>query len=215
MTVQEIKAFQAAHGLVPDGIIGPFTRKVMRELAKLASKSARKEPDKTAINAKAVFSKPTAVTAPRIVSTHMIPLAATARPINEIIIHCAATPEGRWFDRADVNSWHKQRGWEMIGYHYLVLLDGSIVVGRPIGMIGAHVENHNTGTIGVCYIGGLTRDGKKPKDTRTPEQRIALQWLVSSLKTLHRIKRRAKGHNEYAQKACPSFSVQRDALALI
>lgn len=54
------------------------------------------------------------------------------RNINEIIIHCAATPEGKSFTVADIDHWHRQRGWKGIGYHFVIYLDGSVHKGRPI-----------------------------------------------------------------------------------
>lgn len=43
------------------------------------------------------------------------------RAINKIIIHCSATPEGHDYTAADIDSWHKARGWRCIGYHYAML----------------------------------------------------------------------------------------------
>lgn len=214
-TKAQIKAFQKAHGLVVDGIIGPQTRKVMKELETPPSPRAAPEPDKSAINTGTVDRQIEPPSASRLWAGQ-IPLADTARKIIEIIYHCAATPQGKWFDRDDVNAWHKQRGFSMIGYHFLILPDGTIQVGRPIGMVGAHCEGHNTGTIGICYVGGLTADGKRPKDTRTAAQIAATEWLVKALKKKFRITRRVKGHNEYNHgKACPSFNVATDALGAL
>lgn len=130
------------------------------------------------------------------------------RPINEIIIHCTATAEGKDYTVDQIRQWHvKGNGWKDIGYHYVIYRDGSINAGRPIDQIGAHTTNHNTGTIGVCYVGGCAADGKTPKDTRTPQQKAALVELVRSLKTVFGISK-VSGHREYAAKACPSFDVQ-------
>jgi N-acetylmuramoyl-L-alanine amidase len=130
------------------------------------------------------------------------------RPINEIIIHCTATAEGKDYTVDQIRKWHVQgNGWKDIGYHYVIYRDGSIHAGRPIDQIGAHTTNHNTGTIGVCYVGGCTADGITPKDTRTPQQKAALVELVRSLKTVFGINK-VSGHREYAAKACPSFDVQ-------
>lgn len=129
------------------------------------------------------------------------------RPINEIIIHCTATAEGKDYTVDQIRQWHvKGNGWKDIGYHYVIYRDGSIHAGRPIDQIGAHTTNHNTGTIGVCYVGGCAADGKTPKDTRTPQQKAALVELVRSLKTVFGISK-VSGHREYAAKACPSFDV--------
>lgn len=128
------------------------------------------------------------------------------RPINRIILHCSATAEGKDYTVADIDQWHKARGWQGIGYHYVVYRDGSIHNGRPIEAVGAHTSGYNKDSIGICYIGGVDANGK-PKDTRTPEQKKALRELVVKLKeqfpnaTVH-------GHYEFAQKACPSFKVQ-------
>lgn len=48
------------------------------------------------------------------------------RKISEIIIHCAATPEGKHFTVADIDAWHKKRGFRCIGYHFVIYLDGSV-----------------------------------------------------------------------------------------
>ena len=96
------------------------------------------------------------------------------------------------------------RGWSDIGYHYLVHLDGSISYGRDINKIGAHVKGQNTGSIGVCYVGGVETDGKTPKDTRTPEQKESLLDLIKTLKRLNS-NAVVYGHRDFSSKACPSY----------
>ena len=131
------------------------------------------------------------------------------RNINKIIIHCTATPEGREVTVGEVRSWHKARNFSDIGYHYLITLNGTVEVGRPESKVGAHVKGHNKNSIGIAYVGGMDKDFKNPKDTRTPEQKEALIWLIDELKrrypgsTVH-------GHNEYSSKACPSFDVSKE-----
>ncbi len=126
------------------------------------------------------------------------------RTINKIIVHCTATPEGRPVTVNEITRWHLERGFITIGYHYVIYLDGSIHAGRPESQAGAHTVGHNANSIGVCYVGGMDKDNRRPKDTRTPEQKAALVRLLSELKckypsaTIH-------GHREFANKACPSF----------
>lgn len=79
------------------------------------------------------------------------------RQINEIIIHCAATPEGRNFTVADIDKWHKQQGWRGIGYHFVIYIDGSVHKGRPVEDVGAHCLNHNAHSIGCVLHRGLHR----------------------------------------------------------
>jgi N-acetylmuramoyl-L-alanine amidase len=131
------------------------------------------------------------------------------RKIDKIIIHCSATPEGKDISVETIRDWHLKRGWSDIGYHYVIDLDGKLHAGRPLEKTGAHVKGHNTGSIGICYIGGVEQDGKTPKDTRTKEQKAALDNLLFILTdvfanvTIH-------GHNEFSSKACPSFDVQAE-----
>ena len=81
------------------------------------------------------------------------------RKITQIIIHCSATPEGKDYTVADIDRWHKARGFKMIGYHYVIYRDGSIHTGRPLEMVGAHCKGHNAHSIGICYIGGARPQG--------------------------------------------------------
>lgn len=133
------------------------------------------------------------------------------RHINEIVVHCAATPEGKDFTVADIRRWHvKGRKWSDIGYHYVVYRDGSVHKGRPVWKIGAHVRGRNRNTIGICYIGGVTRDGKKAKDTRTKAQKKAMVGLIHDLLGEHKDIKLISGHNQYAAKACPSFNAKKE-----
>lgn len=121
------------------------------------------------------------------------------RAIHKAIIHCAATPNFKVFDRADIDRWHKERGWSGIGYHYVIRVDGVVELGRPEEKIGAHCKGHNKDSIGICMIG---------TDEFTPEQWKALKALRKTLKakysgiSFH-------GHNEFSEKECPGFIVSQ------
>lgn len=131
------------------------------------------------------------------------------RTIKEIIVHCSATAEGKDFDAADIERWHKANGWSGCGYHYVIKLDGTIEFGRSISKQGAHCSGHNANSIGICYIGGCAADGKTPKDTRTEKQKEALEWLLVVLRATFPMAK-VIGHNEVAKKACPSFRLCDD-----
>lgn len=103
------------------------------------------------------------------------------RKINLIVVHCSATPEGKDFTVNDIDRWHRARGFKKIGYHYVVYRDGTVHPGRSENEVGAHVSGYNNNSIGVCYIGGLTADGKKAKDTRTTAQKSGLLNLLIKL----------------------------------
>lgn len=131
------------------------------------------------------------------------------RRIDEIIVHCSATPRGRNVTASDIDRWHRERGWNGIGYHYVVGLDGNIEPGRDENEIGAHCKGHNAHSIGICYIGGLSSDGNVAIDTRTDEQRVALTKLIMLLKERYP-DAKVYGHRDFAKKDCPCFDVHKE-----
>lgn len=130
------------------------------------------------------------------------------RTIKEIIVHCTATQAGRNFKIEDIDRWHRERGFNSIGYHYVIYLDGTVHTGRPVEKIGAHCLGHNKHSVGVCYVGGLDASGA-PADTRTDAQKTSLRAFIKDLKrrfpsaTVH-------GHREFAAKACPCFDAKKE-----
>ena len=107
------------------------------------------------------------------------------RTITLIVIHCSAVRPDQTSSAADIDSWHRDRGFKFgIGYHYVIRRNGEIEPGRPEWMVGAHChvkgQNHNKYSIGVCYEGGLDIRGQ-PADTRTAEQKAAMRQLLEDL----------------------------------
>lgn len=130
------------------------------------------------------------------------------RNINKIIIHCTANREGSGLKGEDIKRYHvEQLGWSDIGYHYVVEEDGNVYKGRSEDRVGAHVKNYNSNSIGVAYVGGCSKDDiDVAKDTRTEAQKAVLITLLSDLRARYP-KATFHGHNEFANKACPSFDV--------
>lgn len=152
-----------------------------------------------------------------------------AKDIDSIVVHCSATREGQDIKASDIDKWHKERGFKMIGYHFVVDLDGKIEAGRPLTMDGAHCNTsglsgvaYNKHSIGVCYVGGLDKNGNA-KDTRTPAQKRALHNLIYSLLMNYPIKE-IIGHRDASPdkngdgkitsnewiKMCPCFDVRAE-----
>lgn len=132
------------------------------------------------------------------------------RRINYIIIHCSATKAGQDFRAKDIDRWHRERGWDGIGYHKVVDLDGTIEPGRSEAKPGAHCKGHNSDSIGICYIGGLDKNGK-PADTRTELQKAALAGLVADYKRRFP-NAKVVGHRDMpnVHKACPCFNAKEE-----
>ena len=77
------------------------------------------------------------------------------RRIDLIVIHCSATREDRPFTEQDLETAHRLRGFDGIGYHFYVRRNGDIKSTRLVERVGAHVRGHNANSIGICYEGGL------------------------------------------------------------
>lgn len=149
--------------------------------------------------------------------------------IDAIIIHCSATKVRQDLHAKDIDTMHRIRGFDMIGYHFIICLDGTIENGRPLNMIGAHCNtigtsgiSYNRHSIGICYIGGIDENGR-PADTRTNAQKVALRELISKLKKQFQIEE-ILGHRDTSPdlndngivepnewiKSCPCFDVSRE-----
>lgn len=142
------------------------------------------------------------------------------RKIDSIIVHCSATKAGQDFTAADIDRWHRERGFNGIGYHYVIRLDGRLEKGREIDLPGAHCKGWNERSIGLCYIGGLDENGH-PADTRTNVQKRVLYQVIMDLQREYTILQ-VLGHRDTSPdlngdgviepyeyvKACPCFDVR-------
>ena len=132
------------------------------------------------------------------------------RLIDKFIIHCSATPVGRDFSAKVIREWHVNgNGWDDIGYHYVIRLDGTLEYGRMVDIQGAHCKGHNKKSIGICYVGGMDREMKTWEDTRTEDQKETLLSLLKLLKKAHP-NAVVHGHRDFSKKACPSFDANEE-----
>lgn len=131
------------------------------------------------------------------------------RKINKIVVHCTDTPAGRPHTVADIDRWHRERGFSRIGYHWMVYLDGTIHAGRPEKVMGAHAVGHNADSIGIVYVGGRSADMKRFEDTRTPAQKAAMLNLLKELRKRYP-DAGIYGHRDFASKACPCFDAKTE-----
>ena len=122
-----------------------------------------------------------------------------------IVVHCAATKPDMDIGAAEIDKWHKQRGFIGIGYHAVIRRDGSIELGRHFNEPGAHVKGLNRVSVGVCMVGGVD-DNNQPEDNFTPEQFASLKAVLQFLTKVYP-GAGIIGHRDMADKACPSFDV--------
>lgn len=144
------------------------------------------------------------------------------RNINLIVIHCSATREGVELTPQALDKMHRQRGFNGTGYHFYIRRTGEVVPCRPLDRMGAHAKGYNAKSIGICYEGGLNKEGKA-MDMRTLQQKESLHRLVARmLKEYPQAK--VVGHRDLSPdlngngiiephewiKMCPCFDVKKE-----
>lgn len=134
-------------------------------------------------------------------------LALVGRTINKIIIHCTATRPSQDCTVQLIDQWHRQRGFDGIGYHYVIYRDGSIHEGRTLSKVGAHCTGQNSDSIGIAYCGGVAEDGVTPQDNRTDAQKTSIRQLINELRQAYG-NIPVYGHRDFANKACPSYDAK-------
>ncbi len=137
-----------------------------------------------------------------------------SNPKDTIIVHCSATPPDMYVDASIIKDWHVNgNGWSDNGYNVVILRSGEIQNGRDLDgdgdvyeEIGAHAKGFNTGSIGICLVGGLNSKGK-PDANFTMAQYRSLELVIKDIKSIYNIKR-VIGHRDVdPNKECPCFDV--------
>lgn len=130
-------------------------------------------------------------------------------PIKYIVLHYSATYADQDLGVADIRKMHLKNGWNDVGYHYIIKRDGTVQKGRQDNVVGAHVAGFNTGSLGICCIGGLER-ATGPNvgvDNRTDAQKAATVRLVRDLLAKHP-GAQVVGHKDLKPTQCPGFDVR-------
>lgn len=152
-------------------------------------------------------------------------LLGAERDITEVVVHWTATYLDQFLDANDIDRAHKDRGFGRIGYHFLILRDGTLQRGRPINEVGAHALRHNSFSIGVAFVGGINLTAaqgaayggyqKVANDSRfasanslTSTQMQTFDWFMESFFTAYPFGQ-ALGHNDIDRnnKLDPGFDV--------
>jgi len=133
----------------------------------------------------------------------------TRSKTDTIVIHCAATRPHMNIGVDEIREWHKDRGFDDIGYHYVIKRSGTIQKGREEELQGAHAVKVNGTSIGICLVGGVD-DDLKWENNFTKEQFENLVTLIKILKEKYEGSiTKIIGHYEVEpKKKCPSFNIQ-------
>lgn len=122
--------------------------------------------------------------------------------IKKIVVHISASPHGRGDGAEQIHQWHKEKGWDGIGYHEVITETGNLEAGRPHYWQGAHVRGHNKDSLGICLIG-------QPNELAS-EQLVVLRMRLAMLVQLYP-DAKVYGHCELDENKpdCPSEQVMK------
>lgn len=132
--------------------------------------------------------------------------------VDTTILHCLGVVHNYHVGRsgldvlADVTGWHRARGMDGCGYHFIVMPSGEIVRGRDVSVAGAHTLGRNTKSIGIALLETKKVDRIGDYyDFFTSEQCFAVHRINMEYDIAH-----IHGHNDFAKKLCPGFKVVDD-----
>ncbi len=126
--------------------------------------------------------------------------------IDLIVIHMSETPPEMDIGVKTIKVWHKKRGFNDVGYHFVVRKNGSVELGRALTTVGAHTKGKNRNSIGICYVGGWNGE-----DDRTCEQKESITAILMYLRViLPNTRLVVKGHNDFSDKTCPNFDASKE-----
>ena len=127
--------------------------------------------------------------------------------IDLICVHCAFTYADQDIGLAEIDKWHRDRGFNGCGYNYIIRRDGALELGRLEGLELAHARGFNKNAIAVCLVGGKGEYGQ-PEANFTAMQTKSLKTFLSFM-GLKYPEARMLGHRDLpgVNKDCPCFDL--------
>jgi len=130
-----------------------------------------------------------------------------------IVVHCSASLPHPKTDVTTIDRWHRDRGFLKVGYHFVIKTDGTVQPGRTLHERGAHAEDFNHCSVGICLVGGVEKGpkgGVLSKANFTDEQYHALATKILELRKLFP-DAQVLGHRDLPNvaKDCPCFDVRQ------
>lgn len=120
--------------------------------------------------------------------------------IKYLVVHCSDTDSDVDIGAKEIHSWHQAKGWDGIGYHFVIRRNGEVEAGRPEYWKPAHVKGLNAVSLGVCLVG---------KDVFTDAQLDSLRMVLGNWIGQHR-EAKVVGHRDLNRnKTCPNFDANK------
>jgi N-acetylmuramoyl-L-alanine amidase len=141
----------------------------------------------------------------------------TIIPTGVVLHHTALIPGEKKVPRkeSDIDEYHQERGFEIlcsgreyhVAYHYLIMPNGAVKVGRPERCEGAHAAGYNS-YLGISVVGDFSSEdnptGKKGPTIPNARQIASLIRLCRGLRSHYKIPlQHIVRHSDVANTQCP------------
>ncbi|MDB4350316.1 N-acetylmuramoyl-L-alanine amidase [bacterium] len=144
-------------------------------------------------------------------------LRSSLRDFTEVVVHATDTTKDMEVNYDVLKAWDvTERGLSEVGYHFIILRDGSLQVCRPISVDGIHsLKGHNENSIGIAFVGGLlgnrsNREAKRSSRSFSMEQFNTFDTFMKAFYTVVP-GGQVWGHNDidHTRRSDPHFNVPR------
>lgn len=122
-------------------------------------------------------------------------LTPRSKVLEYIVVHHTASTAKETVEQ--IHNFHiNNNGWAGIGYHFYIRKDGTIYRGRPEKYVGAHCENYNSVSIGICLEGNF--EIEQPTEKQLTSLSELIQYLKKKYGNVQIV-----GHRDLNATACP------------
>lgn len=106
-----------------------------------------------------------------------------------------------------IHATHLNNGWWGIGYHFIIMANGTIERGRPFHAEGSHEPSLNKVSVGIVLTGNFEK--YKPFIA----QKQSLSWLISAIKVAYP-HCKVGGHKDFRATLCPGKNLDLNKILM-
>ena len=133
-------------------------------------------------------------------------MSLRSKVLEYIVIHHTASTAKETVEQ--IHNFHiNNNGWAGIGYHFYIRKDGTIYKGRDEKYAGAHCENYNSVSLGICLEGNF--EIEKPTEKQIQSVTDLVKYLRKKYGDFKLV-----GHRDLNATACPGQYLYSQLLSI-
>ncbi|KAL4647374.1 peptidoglycan-recognition protein SC2-like [Arapaima gigas] len=109
-------------------------------------------------------------------------------------------PQDHLIQLRHIQKLHMQdRGFDDIGYNFLIGHDGTVYEGRGWGVIGAHAKGHNHNSVGIAFMGNFNDEAPSSAALSSIQQLLQCGVVLGHVHPTYTL----LGHRDLGDTECP------------